>query len=196
MSARVFLEGGGPTRETQSRCREAFERLFKNAGFAGRMPRLTACGGRSSAFDDFKTAHKPNSGFIAMLIDSEDAVIDPEKTWAHLKKRDDWDRPAGASDEQVLFMTTCMETWLAFDRAALKGHFGSCLKENALPPEFEIERRDRHDVLKKLMQATSDCKGPYAKGGVSFQVLAELDPAVLSALPSFARAIRILKANR
>lgn len=196
MSVRVYIEGGGSTREMQSRCREAFEKLFKNAGFAGKMPRLTACGGRNSAFDDFKTAHKASKGSVAMLVDSEDPVSDAEQTWAHLKKRDGWDRPSGAVDEQVLFMTTCMETWIAFDRAALKRRYGVCLQENALPPAVvHIEKRDRNEVRRALEHATRNCTGPYAKGEVSFRLLAELDPAELLKLPSFARAIRILKAN-
>ncbi len=51
-----------------------------------------------------------------MLVDSEYPVANIEKTWEHLKQRDNWDRPAGADDEHVLLMTTCMETWIATDR--------------------------------------------------------------------------------
>lgn len=28
-----------------------------------------------------------------------------------------WDPPTGATDNQVLLMTTCMETWIVADRA-------------------------------------------------------------------------------
>ena len=113
MSAHLYIEGG-ESKEDQIRCREGFRKLLEKAGFSGRMPRLTACGGRGSAFDDFKTAHArlKIGNYIAMLIDSEDPVADLEKTWDHLNSRDQWDKPAGATDEQVLFMTTCMETWI------------------------------------------------------------------------------------
>lgn len=113
MSAHLYIEGAN-SKEDQIRCREGFRRLLEKTGFTGRLPRLSACGGKNSAFDDFKTAHRAArpEHFVAMLIDSEGPVADVEKTWPHLKQRDSWDQPAGASDEQVLFMTTSMETWI------------------------------------------------------------------------------------
>lgn len=111
MTAHLYIEGGA-SKEDQIRCREGFRKLLEKAGFSGRMPRLSACGGRESAFDDFKTAHASRKvgDYIAMLVDSEEPVENLEQTWAHLKSRDQWDKPAGAVDDQVLFMTTCMET--------------------------------------------------------------------------------------
>jgi hypothetical protein len=52
--ARIYVEGGGDTDFLRSRCREAVTKLLKNAGFAGRLPRLIACGSRDDAYDDFK----------------------------------------------------------------------------------------------------------------------------------------------
>jgi hypothetical protein len=69
-----------------------------------------------------------------MLIDSEDPVVDIEKTWQHLKTGDNWERPAATSDDEVLFMTTCMESWIVADRETLKKHYGHKLHESALPP--------------------------------------------------------------
>ena len=111
MTAHLYIEGGA-SKEDQIRCREGFRKLLEKAGFSGRMPRLSACGGRESAFDDFKTAHASRKvgDYIAMLVDSEEPVENLEQTWAHLNSRDQWDKPAGAVDDQVLFMTTCMET--------------------------------------------------------------------------------------
>ena len=79
MSAHLYIEGG-ESKEDQIRCREGFRKLLEKAGLSGRMPRLTACGGRGSAFDDFKTAHArlKIGNYIAMLIDSEDPVVDLE----------------------------------------------------------------------------------------------------------------------
>ena len=54
MSGHLYIEGGGNSKEEKIRCREAFASLLKSQGFRGRMPRLTACGGRGAAFDDFK----------------------------------------------------------------------------------------------------------------------------------------------
>ncbi len=195
MSAHLYIEGG-ESKEDQIRCREAFRRIFEKLGLSLKLPRLTASGGRGSAFDDFKTAHSGARGgdFIAMLVDSEDPVVDLERTWAHLKTRDNWDKPERAVDEQVLLMTTCMESWIVADRAALGEHYGHRLQESALPPLVDLENRSRHDVHEKLAHASRDCSNAYSKGKRSFEVLAKLDPAVLKQhLPSFVRVDRILK---
>jgi hypothetical protein len=140
----------------------------------------------------FKKVHLAGTSAF-LLIDSEDPVDDPDKTWTHLKKRDDWDRPSGATDEQVLFMTTCMETWIVADRASLREHYRDKLQENALPPVYNLENRSRQDVQDKLLRATRDCPNKYSKGKRSFEILGKLDPEALRSLPSFARAIRILQ---
>lgn len=215
MSAHLYIEGA-ESKEDQIRCREGFRKLFAKLGFADqkRMPRLTACGGRDSAFDDFKTAHTGSmpGHFVAMLIDSEDPMADIEQAWVHLKTRDNWDRPAEAEDEQVLFMTTCMESWIAADRETLKAHYGHNLQENALPPTDNLENRSRADVHDRLAHATRNCANAYQKGKRSFVVVGELNPVALEAdqrspakakepgppnplLPSFARVKRILTAK-
>jgi len=194
VSARLYVEGGD-SKEDQIRCREGFRKLIEQAGFADtqRMPRLIACGGRDAAFDDFKSAHSGRvADYIAMLVDSEDPVAEAEKTWDHLKARDNWDRPDGAVDEQVLLMTTCMETWIVADRAALREHYGHKLQENALPPLVKLETRDRHDVHDRLVHATRNCSNAFSKGKRAFQVLGALKPSPLASLPSFARMVRIL----
>jgi hypothetical protein len=201
VSAHLHIEGGGNSKEEKIRCREAFASLLKSQGFGGRMPRLTACGGRGTAFDDFKTAHasaKPDH-FVGMLIDSEDPLSMPtdprqQQTWVHLRQRDDWVQPNGATDDQVLFMTTCMETWIAADRETLRAHYGKDLNENQLPPTTQLESRHRHTVENALKNATSACSNAYRKGKRSYEVLGKLKPAVLAALlPSFARAMAILE---
>jgi len=193
VSAHLYIEGG-ESKDDQIRCREGFRKLFEKAGFTKRMPRLTASGGRQNAFEDFHTAHAMahRGHFVAMLIDSEGPTADAEKTWHHLKTRDNWTQPASTTDDQVLFITTCMETWIVADRAALKRHYGSNLQENALPPMFNLEKRDRHQVHGELAHATRNCSNCYAKGKRSFKVLEMLDPAALSSLTSFARTVRIL----
>ncbi|MDA0839478.1 MAG: DUF4276 family protein [Planctomycetota bacterium] len=111
-----------------------------------------------------------------------------------LKTRDNWDRPAGAVDKQVLFMTTCMETWIVADRETLRKHYGHKLQETALPPTNDLESRDRAVVQDKLKQATRNCSNAYKKGKRSFLVIGELNPvALVPLLPSFARAKKVLK---
>lgn len=193
MIARIYVEGGG-NKSLDIRLRKDFNKLLKNAGLK-RMPRLNAGGSRNSTFDDFKTAHAASrpGDYVGMLVDSEDPVADVGRTWEHLKSRDNWDKPAGTVDEQVLLMVTCMETWIVADRVALRQHYGQKLQENALPPLNDLEKRDRHDLQEKLIHATRECSNAYAKGKHSFDVLGVLDPATLESLPSFARAVKILR---
>lgn len=103
MSARIYIEGGGDSKELHIRCRAGFRQLLESCGFGGRMPRLISCGGRGAVFDDFKTAQANASEgeYVAMLIDSEEPLANIEQTWAHLKQRkqDGWDRPPDADDE-------------------------------------------------------------------------------------------------
>jgi hypothetical protein len=191
----IYLEGGGDSKELHTCCRKGFRKLIENCGFTGYMPRLVACGGRDSAFDDFKIAHanKSNSDYVAMLIDSEDPLTDSD-AWEHLKERDGWNRPLDSEDDQVLFMTTCMETWIVADRDALTKHYGSKLQKSALPPLVDLESRSRHDIQNDLFHATRDCSNAYKKGKRSFAVLEKLSPNELeSHLISFVRVKQILE---
>jgi hypothetical protein len=192
---KIYIEGGGDSKELDVRCREGFRRLLEKCGFAGRMPRLVACGSRESTFNDFSTAHANtgNGDYLAMLVDCEAPVADLERTWAHLQQQDAWSRPHGADDEQVLLMTTCMETWIATDRQALKDHYGMCLQESALPNLDNMETRGRDDVQDALVQATRTCRTGYRKGRRSFELAGKLDPSILREnLPSFRRCQRVL----
>jgi hypothetical protein len=200
VSATVYLEGGarGPdSKELQIRCREGFRKLLEKCGYKEekRMPRLIACGSRHNAFEDFTIGHagKEAGDYVGLWIDSEDPLADLEATWEHLRRRDNWTQPAVATNDQVLFMTTCMETLFASDRAALAEHYGTKLQVSALPPLVDLENRDRHDIQESLVHATRGCTNAYAKGKRSFEILAELTPGTLEThLPSFGRTRRIL----
>lgn len=194
MSTRIYIEGGGDSKGLHVRCRQGFRQLLERCGFSGRMPRLVACGGRSAAYGDFKTAHESNKAeYVAMLIDSEKPVSNPEETWDHLRNCDRWERPDGADDEQVLFMTTCMETWIVADRDTLRQHYGSSLQESALPSLISLEQGNRQDIQEGLKRATRNCSNAYQKGKRSFEILGKLEPETMeSHLPAFQRAKRIL----
>lgn len=200
MSACIFIEGGGDSKDLKRRCREGFNKLLVKCGFDGKMPRLIACGGRDAVFDKYQIglAQKGSNDYVAMWIDSEEPMENVELAWEHLQKVTTvtaWNQPAEASDDQVLFMTTCMETWIVADRNILKKHYGSKLQESALPPVLpELEKRKRHDVQDKLEHATRNCSNAYKKGERSFKVLGRLMPDTLkNSLPSFARVCRILE---
>jgi uncharacterized protein DUF4276 len=194
VNAKLYLEGGGDSKELHARCREGFRRLLERAGFENRMPRLVACGTRRATFDDFRTASAGAAGwFVAMLVDSEDPVEDSEKPWDHLRNRDGWNKPIGASDDQAMLMITSMETWIACDAEALRRRFGQGFKAAALHAVAGLEGKSRQDVLDALERATRACRTRYRKGRVSFEILGVLSPDVLTALPGFKRFLRILK---
>jgi hypothetical protein len=124
-------------------------------------------------------------------------MADSEEAWEHLENVESvprWQKPDGASDDQVLFMTTCMETYIVADRDALQQHYGSKLQQSALPPLNDLEQLTRENVQDKLVRATRNCSNAYAKGKRSFEILGKVAPADLrKRLPSFVRVCRILK---
>ncbi len=199
VSRTIYLEGGGESKELHSRCRKGFRRLLEQLSFQGRMPHLVACGSRSDVFDSFQTANatKNVGAYVAMWIDSEEPMADIEASWVHLhgvKTVPSWTKPINANDQQVLFMNTCMETWIVADRATIKQHYGKKFQESALPSLVDLELRLRGDVQAKLAHATRECANTFAKGKRSFEVLEKLSPAALmKSLPSFVRIVRILK---
>jgi hypothetical protein len=198
VSSTIYLEGGGDSEYLKRRCREGFHKLLERCGYAGRLPKLVARGGRAAAFDAFKTAlaSARKGDFVALWIDSEDPLGDIEATWNHLKARDHWEKPEGATEEQVLLMTTRMETWIVADRATLAEHYGSGLQKSALPALHNLEERARDAIQNALTHATRNCSNAYTKGKRSFEVLGQLDPATLNRyLPSFVRVRRILDAS-
>lgn len=203
MSVKIYIEGGGDSKELHVRCRTGFGKLLKKAGFTGRMPAIVACGGRESAYDNFKTAAASNQdAYPMLLVDSEDRVSNPDEipdstaAWDHLKSRDNWDRPASVAEDQAQLMTTCMETWILADRKGLEAVFGSNLRTNALLPLDGLEARARDEIQESLKDATQDCgrERAYRKGRRSFQVLARLDPETLKVhLLHFRRLVQSLE---
>lgn len=180
MSAIIYLEGGiHRGKDLRARCKEGFHKLISRFLPAGHAPRLVSCGGRGDAYRDFCTElRRPRFDYVGLLVDSEEPVI--KAPWAHLLERDNWTRPKVASDDQVLFLATCMETWCCADHPTLRKHYGAELNENRLPPLHRLEIRNRTEVQDALELATENCTNSYAKGGRSFTLLAELDPAALA----------------
>ena len=193
VSAEIFVEGGGESNFLKSRCREGFRLLLEKSGFEGRMPKIHPSGDGADAVRRFRktAADSHHSNYVGVLIDSEDPVENINKPWEHLRKRggSDWQRPSGTGDDQVLFMTTCMETWIAADHEALRKRFPRDFNGNRLPASNGLEHRHRNVVLTALRQATND---RYSKGAISFELLGSLNPETLQQLPSFRRARRIL----
>ena len=161
------------------------------------MPRIVASGGRQQAFDDFCTALKKAKGndFIVLLVDSEALVGAGDGSWTHLNSRDDWDKPAAATDDNAHLMVQCMEAWFLADKDTLDAFFGNGFNRGALPAKAEIEEIAKADVFSGFKAATRRCdkKGEYGKGRHSFEILARIDPArVMGASPHAKRLVETL----
>jgi hypothetical protein len=101
--------------------------------------------------------------------------------WQHVAQRpgDEWEQPAGATEDHLHLMVQCMEAWFLADRRALGEYFGQGFQESALPAATCVpEDVGKPDLYKRLKQATSKTKtkGAYDKGKHSFKLLAMLDP--------------------
>lgn len=198
MSAKVYVEGGGDNKATQTRCRQGFSEFFRKAGFTGHMPGIIAGGGRQQAFDLFRKALKnaDSNKFVVLLIDAEDSVAEGNGVWDHLESRDGWDRPPGADEENSHLMVQCMESWFLADKETLAAYFGNDFKLSALPANASIEEILKRDILQGLKKATRACekKGEYGKGQHSFKILALLNPdSVINASPHAERLIHALR---
>lgn len=193
MNVKVYVEGGGDNRSLRSQCRQNFKKFFCKAGLKGRMPRIVASGGRVKAFEDFRNALKKAGAkdFIVLLVDSEDSVGVEAGSWAHLKRRDNWDKPAAATDDNAHLMAQCMESWFLADKDKLAAFFGDGFNRGALPARPEVENISKKDVLASLKAASRHCgkKGKYDKGQHSFKILARLDPEKVTAASPHARRL-------
>ena len=197
VKVRVYVEGGGNSRELRARCRRGFSSFFEKANLVGRMPRVIACGGRQAAFEDFRTAlhSSKEQEFIVLLVDSEDPVADGSGPWLHLRTRDGWQMPDEATDENAHLMVQCMEAWFLADKNGLAAYFGHGFNRNALPGRPEIEDVAKDDVLVGLKNATRQCKkGGYGKGRHSFDILGQINPAnVIAASPHARRLVQTMR---
>ena len=183
MSIQVFVEGAGNTRALNTACRSGFRKFIENAGLAGNMPRIVPCGSREDAYNDFRTAQAAGE-VVMLLVDAEGPVTAPNP-WQHLNSTDNWGQPANATDDQCHLMVQVMESWFLADKVALASFYGQGFRPQDLPPNPDIERVPKADVLAGLAQATRNTKS-YKKGSDSFQILEKLDPAKVRTASAYA----------
>ena len=191
VTSRLYIEGGGDSKDLGARFRQGWSEFFKSAGLGGHMPRVVRGGGRDKTFRRFETAvADPRPETVPLLlVDSEDPVGADRSVWQHLQARDRWNRPGGVADDQAFLMVQLMETWFLADRSALRRYFGAQFAENALRQWPQLEDVLRETVLDALQRATAKCPKPYAKGKVSFELLAQVDPARVEAACPHAKAL-------
>lgn len=179
----VYAEGGGDSDQLRSELRQAFAGFFDKTELQTCKPRVIACGSREHAFRDFRLAINQGANAL-LLVDSEAPVIDAHQPpsgsrfqpWAHLKSRDNWDRPDKASDEDCHLMVQCMESWLVADWETVSGFFAQGFKSNEKPSQ-PTEKIPKDALFNALEKATKDCqKRKYGKGSHSFKLLALILP--------------------
>ena len=184
MNVKVYVEGAGRAKTSKSEFRQGLKKFFEKTDLKGRMPRFVCCGGRGSAYADFCIAlsNADDSDFIVLLVDSEDPVVAGVGAWSHLKYRDDWDRPHGATDDNANLMVQCMESWFLADRQTLVQYYGDGFREKSLPSRTDVESVRKQDVFRGLDAAIRDSKkGKYHKGNHAFEILGKLNPASVTA---------------
>ena len=178
MTVKLYVEGGGDhDKSLATACRRGFSEYLRKAGLAGQMPRIIVCGARSLAFRDFEKAIRDAGDLAVLLVDSETEVL--STPWEHVANRpgDLWKKPALATDNQLHFMTQCMEAWFYCDKDAIAAFYKRGFRVGKLSKHVDIEKISKQDLFEGLKQATKECqKGEYAKGGHSFQILAMIDP--------------------
>jgi len=129
-----------------------------------------------------------------LLVDAE-AAVSAAGPWEHLRARDGWERPLGATDDQCHLMVQAMESWFLADRSALASFYGQGFQEGSLPDNPRVEDVPKSDVLEGIAQASRNTqKGTYRKATHSFQILAAIDPGRVEAASPHAR--RFLDALR
>ena len=190
VTATLYIEGGGEGKDLRARFREGWNEFFKSAGVGGKT-KIVRGSGRDQTFDRFATAVKvgrPDT-IPLLLVDSEDRVAPRNSVWQHLHVRDDWHKPLGASDDQAFLMVQIMETWFLADGVALRKYFGARFRQNALKRWPDLESVPKSTVLNALASATASCSKRYSKGKVSFELLAQINPALVEAACPHAEAL-------
>lgn len=195
---KIYIEGAGPTDAARTECQKAFAKFFESAGLKGRMPRTVACGSRNEAYDKFKTALK-NGEDALLLVDSEKPVpVDlstgkPVSPWNHVKDRDDWHRPDGATDDHIHFMVVCMESWFIADKQEFIRYYSTGNRRchaNAIPDHNTVELLLKNTIFQSLKVATSlSGNAQYKKGTRSFDILAIIRPHMVAAASYHARRL-------
>ena len=188
MSVIIYIEGGGDNDQNLERLfRRSWATFFAAAGLKGHLPQVVRGGGRERTFNLFAKAikHPDPNRIPLLLVDSEAPVKVGNSVWQHLQTNDNWNRPPNADDDQAFLMVQAMETWFLADRNSLQRYFGAKFKENALRQWPQLEAVPKATVFDALERATD--KG-YAKGKVSFELLAKIDPALVEAACPHAKA--------
>lgn len=153
------------------------------------MPRIVAGGGRQQAYEKFKRVISQGQTAY-LLVDSEAPVEQSHRQdpWKHLKERDGWDKPHGATTDQCHLMVQLLEAWFLADPSSVADYFGQGFNAQKLGNSPDIEVVAKPDVYERMRLATKDTrKGSYDKGRDTSEVLGRLDAGKVSGRSYFAK---------
>ena len=190
MTATLYIEGGGDGRSLLGPFREGWREFLRSAGVDGRV-KIVRGGGREQTFRRFiaAAASAGSGATVLLLVDSEGPVAAGRTVWQHLAACDGWPRPGRAGDDQAFLMVQVMETWFLADRDALRAYFGDKFRARVIRTWPDLEGVPKKTVIEALERATAACRKSYAKGRVSFELLAQIDPARVETACPHARAL-------
>lgn len=121
----IYIEGSGDTNKLQQVGREAMRNFLSNLRIDGSF-RPIMCGSRQEAYKEFCWALKKVKPRVIpivipiLLVDAETSVDKEAEPWVHLKARDNWGKPEGATNDHAYLMVQTMEAWLICDPSAWK----------------------------------------------------------------------------
>ena len=195
---RIYVEGGGDSKDTRARVRKGFDEFLKeikNIVCEKRIRwQVIACGSRTSTLDDFNTALKKHSGaFNILLVDSEAPVSTAPRE--HLSNRDGWDL-SHINENQCHLMVQMVEAWLIADIPCLKRFYGhKGFSTSSLPKNPNVEQLDKHTINSSLKAATRRTqKGEYHKIRHGPEILKRADASkVRNAAPHCNRLFETLE---
>lgn len=180
---RLYVEGGGDEGRTKRRFRQGFSAFLGELKERARAKRIrwevVACGGRSSAYEDFCVAIQSHpDAFNVLVVDAEGPAA-AGSPWEHLRRRneDQWNNP-GVEDDQCHLMVQTMEAWLIADPERLADYYGQGFQESALPGNLNVEQIDKARLETSLNNASRRTKkGPYHKTRHAPEILETIRPA-------------------
>lgn len=178
---RIYVEGGGDSRDQKADLRQGFNAFFATVKAAATDKRIRwdtiVAGSRGRCFDAYCRAleEHPNA-FNVLLVDSESPVCG--EPLEHLHSRDGWE--VTIRQGACHLMAQMMEAWLVADRDALARYYGQGFLDSSIPRNDNVEDIDKADLESALDAATRKTqKGSYKKIRHGAALLARIDPAVV-----------------
>ncbi len=194
---RLYVEGGGDSKETKANLRHGFSTFFQSLVEQARKKNIrwniTVCGGRDATHKGFLNSLKNHpKAFNVLLVDAEEAVTLPPLQ--HLKKRDPSWCLSDVCEESCHLMVQMMEAWFIADRKALLDFYGNGFKESALPGNRNVENIGKAAIESALKSATKNSsKGEYHKIRHGSKLLERVDNNIVrSAAPHCERLFGVI----